>query len=222
MLDFAPETTMTATPSETSSRFPWGKVVLGIVALVVLVGAYRLLPISEWVESFQSWVGDLGAVGWIVFIVVYALTVFVLVPGSILTLAAGVAFGIWGFPIVMAGATFGSAISFLAARYVFHDRVQERLADYPKFNAVNQMRLLGRWMRMVTIPNQSSVAKAWQEFEADRMKPSSFYDRVVDVMEELVKFTILNRGNADYLTSRYSERKNAIIKQRELVDANSV
>lgn len=79
------------------------------------------------------------------------------------------------------------------------------------FNAVNQMRILGRWMRMVTIPNQSSVAKAWQEFEADgRMKPSSFYDRVVDVMEELVKFTLINRGVADYLTSRYSERKDAV------------
>lgn len=76
------------------------------------------------------------------------------------------------------------------------------------FNAVNQMRILGRWMRMVTIPNQSSVAKAWQEFTPDgRMKPSSYYDRVVDVMEELVKFTIVNRDIAPYLTSRYSERK---------------
>jgi arsenical resistance protein ArsH len=78
------------------------------------------------------------------------------------------------------------------------------------FNAVNQMRILGRWMRMVTIPNQSSVARAFQEFEADgRMKPSSYYDRVVDVMEELVKFTLLNRSVAGYLTSRYSERKEA-------------
>ena len=76
------------------------------------------------------------------------------------------------------------------------------------FNAVNQMRILGRWMRMVTIPNQSSVAKAWQEFTPEgRMKPSSYYDRVVDVMEELVKFTIVNRDIAPYLTSRYSERK---------------
>ncbi|MDP8919016.1 MAG: arsenical resistance protein ArsH [Pseudomonadota bacterium] len=76
------------------------------------------------------------------------------------------------------------------------------------FNAVNQMRILGRWMRMITIPNQSSVAKAWQEFDQEgRMKPSSFYDRVVDVMEELVKFTLLTRGTSDYLTSRYSERK---------------
>lgn len=76
------------------------------------------------------------------------------------------------------------------------------------FNAVNQMRILGRWMRMITIPNQSSVAKAWQEFDEDgRMKPSSYYDRIVDVMEELMKFTLLTRGNSAYLVDRYSERK---------------
>lgn len=76
------------------------------------------------------------------------------------------------------------------------------------FNAVNALRVLGRWMRMVTIPNQSSVPKAWQEFDDHgRMKPSALYDRVVDVMEELVKFTLLVRDRSDYLTSRYSERK---------------
>lgn len=81
------------------------------------------------------------------------------------------------------------------------------------FNAVNQMRVLGRWMRMITIPNQSSVAKAYEQFdEAGRMKPSPYYDRVVDVVEELVKFTLLTRGPAAYLTSRYSERKEAAEK----------
>jgi arsenic resistance protein ArsH len=76
------------------------------------------------------------------------------------------------------------------------------------FNAVNQMRVLGRWMRMLTIPNQSSVAKAYEEFDAaGRMKPSAYYDRVVDVMEELMKFTLLTRDATPYLVDRYSERK---------------
>lgn len=76
------------------------------------------------------------------------------------------------------------------------------------FNAVNQMRVLGRWMRMLTIPNQSSIPKAFQEFDEDgRMRPSPLYDRIVDVMEELMKFTLLTRDRADYLVDRYSERK---------------
>ena len=80
------------------------------------------------------------------------------------------------------------------------------------FNAVNTLRLLGRWMRMFTIPNQSSVAKAFQEFdEAGRMKPSSYYDRIVDVMEELIRFTVLLRPYAEQLVDRYSERKSSNI-----------
>lgn len=76
------------------------------------------------------------------------------------------------------------------------------------FNAVNQLRVLGRWMRMLTIPNQSSIAKAYQAFDEDgRMKPSAYYDRIVDVMEELMKFTLLTRDAAPYLVDRYSERK---------------
>ena len=81
------------------------------------------------------------------------------------------------------------------------------------FNAVNQLRVLGRWMRMLTIPNQSSVAKAYEQFDdAGRMKPSAYYERVVDVMEELVKFTLLTRDRSAYLTDRYSERREAADK----------
>ena len=75
------------------------------------------------------------------------------------------------------------------------------------FNAVNQLRILGRWMRLITIPNQSSVAKAWSEFDEDsRMKPSPFYNRIVDLMEELYRFTLLTRDIRDELVDRYSER----------------
>ena len=90
------------------------------------------------------------------------------------------------------------------------------------FNAVNTLRLLGRWMRMFTIPNQSSVAMAYKEFdEAGRMKPSSYYDRIVDVMEELVRFTVLTRGHAVQLVDRYSERKAEAAKQDAAPDLAS-
>lgn len=90
------------------------------------------------------------------------------------------------------------------------------------FNAVNTLRLLGRWMRMITIPNQSSVAMAYKEFDDnDRMKPSSYYDRVVDVMEELVKFTLLTRDRSDYLVDRYSERKADRAKEMAKIAASA-
>jgi arsenic resistance protein ArsH len=88
------------------------------------------------------------------------------------------------------------------------------------FNAVNQMRILGRWMRQITIPNQSSILKALQESDAEgRMLPSPLYDRIVDVIEELMKFTLLTRDRADYLAARSSERKKsaeALIKRVNL------
>ena len=91
------------------------------------------------------------------------------------------------------------------------------------FNAVNQLRVLGRWMRMLTIPNQSSVAKAFLEFdEAGRMKASAYYDRVVDVMEELMKFTLLTRGSVAYLVDRYSERKESAEALSQRVNQKNV
>lgn len=91
------------------------------------------------------------------------------------------------------------------------------------FNAVNQLRILGRWMRMITIPNQSSVAKAFMEFDEDgRMKPSAYYNRIVDVCEELVKFTLLTRDCAGYLVDRYSERVESAEDLSKRVNQRSV
>lgn len=91
------------------------------------------------------------------------------------------------------------------------------------FNTVNQMRVLGRWMRMVTIPNQSSVPKAWDEFDDDgRMRPSPLYNRIVDVMEELVKFTYMVRRRSNELTDRYSERTESAAELSKRVNQSRI
>jgi arsenic resistance protein ArsH len=101
--------------------------------------------------------------------------------------------------------------------------VMQVSAGSQSFNSVNTLRVLGRWMRMVTIPNQSSVAKAFQEFDdAGRMKASSYYDRIVDVMEELVRFTVLLRPHAVQLVDRYSERKEAGVPIDPKIDLSSI
>lgn len=101
--------------------------------------------------------------------------------------------------------------------------VMQVSAGSQSFNSVNTLRVLGRWMRMVTIPNQSSVAKAFTEFDDDgRMKPSSYYDRIVDVMEELVRFTVLLRPHAAQLVDRYSERKDATVSVDVSTDLSSI
>ena len=101
--------------------------------------------------------------------------------------------------------------------------VMQVSAGSQSFNSVNTLRVLGRWMRMVAIPNQSSVAMAFAEFgEDDRMKPSSYYDRIVDVMEELVRFTVLLRPHAAQLVDRYSERKEAHVGIDPTTDLSSI
>jgi arsenic resistance protein ArsH len=101
--------------------------------------------------------------------------------------------------------------------------VMQVSAGSQSFNSVNTLRILGRWMRMVVIPNQSSVAKAYQEFdEAGRMKPSDYYARIVDVMEELVRFTVLLRPHTAVLTDRYSERKTAGISIDPAKDLSAI
>lgn len=101
--------------------------------------------------------------------------------------------------------------------------VMEVSGGSQSFNAVNQMRILGRWMRMFTIPNQSSVAKAFLEFdEGGRMKPSPYYNRIVDVVEELVKFTLLLRQHKDHLVDRYSERVESAEQLSQRVNQRSI
>ncbi len=126
------------TAENTERRTPWKKITIGLAVLAALIIGYQMLPLQEWITAFQNWVQGFGVLGWFIFIAVYAVTAFALVPGSFLTLAAGVIWGLWGFFIVLIGATIGSAISFLAARYLFRDKVQAKVAEYPKFNAVNQ------------------------------------------------------------------------------------
>lgn len=101
--------------------------------------------------------------------------------------------------------------------------VMEVSGGSQSFNAVNQLRVLGRWMRMVTIPNQSSIPKAFNEFDENgRMKPSPYYNRIVDVVEELVKFTWMVRSRSAYLTDRYSERVESAEEASRRVNQRSV
>lgn len=132
----APETDQSAGAAQ--GGINWKLVAFLALGAVALFAAYRYLPLAEWIGAFQDWVRGYGAFGVVIFVVVYALTTFALVPGSLLTLAAGVIWGLWAFPIVVAAATLGSALSFLAARYALFDRVQEKVKAYPRFLAVNE------------------------------------------------------------------------------------
>ena len=116
---------------------PWGKYALIALGLAAIATAYVLLPVQEWAEAFRDWLDGLGAIGYAAFVVIYALGTLALVPGALLTLAGGLAFGLWGFPLVVAGATVGAGLAFLAGRHLVRDRVAAKIEDSPKLRAID-------------------------------------------------------------------------------------
>ncbi len=125
-----------ADPVSTGSR--WRKLVLVLLGVGVLIGLWALLPVAEWIEQFRAWVAGLGIWGHVIFVAVYAAATVALAPGSLLTLAAGVAFGLMGFPTVIVGATVGLALSFLVGRYFLRGWVQRQVAGNKVFEAVDR------------------------------------------------------------------------------------
>jgi len=117
---------------------PWIKRGIYLSLFIGLLVLYKFLPLKEWIEAFRVWVQELGALGWIISIVGYAVASFILIPGAILTITAGLAYGLWGFFIVVTGATLGAGMSFLAARYLFRGAVEKTLSKKPLFNAINE------------------------------------------------------------------------------------
>ena len=126
-----------------SKRLLW--IAAGVVLLAALTAGWIVLPIKEWIEAFQDWIKGLGAWGVAAFVVVYIVAVVLLVPASALTLAAGLAFGVWGFPLVVAAATIGAGLAFLVARYMARDKVKKFVDQRPKLKAVDQAVTEGGW-----------------------------------------------------------------------------
>ncbi len=111
-------------------------ILIGIGILLLIVASF-LLPVQNWAKAYQGWLESLGWFGWVAFVIIYAIATVFLVPGALLTLAGGLAFGLWGFPLVLAGATTGASIAFLAGRYFVRNRVERAIENYPKFKAVD-------------------------------------------------------------------------------------
>ena len=108
--------------TETKQKPAWIKWGIYLSLLIGLLALYKFLPLDEWITNFRVWVKDLGPLGWAISIGAYAIAAFLLIPGAILTITMGIAFGLWGFPIVVTGATIGAGMSFLAGRYLFITR----------------------------------------------------------------------------------------------------
>lgn len=126
------------TTKDTKGGLPWKWIGLGIAVLALIV-ATQMLPVGEWLQTFNQWVEELGAIGMVVFIAVYILATVLFLPGAILTLGAGFAFGVgWGFLAVSIGSTIGAACAFLIGRYLARDKIRAKADDYPKFSAIDK------------------------------------------------------------------------------------
>lgn len=125
-------------PQSDQKVIPW-KWVIPVAVVAAVFVAWFLLPVKDWLETFSQWIEGLGIRGGVVFVAVYAIATLLLAPGALFTLAAGLVFGLaWGFPIVMIGATLGSSLAFLIARYLLRERIKSVLHKRPKFRAVDE------------------------------------------------------------------------------------
>lgn len=132
--------------TEQEKSIPWWKWAIGVGVLAALVAAWFLLPVKEWIDSFQHWIEGLGAWGWGLFAAVYIVGTVLLVPVSVLTIVAGLAFGLAiGFPLVVVSATIGATLAFLVARFLVRKRVQKAVSGRPKFKAVTEAVSEGGW-----------------------------------------------------------------------------
>jgi uncharacterized membrane protein YdjX (TVP38/TMEM64 family) len=109
-----------------------------ILLILAAVLAWQFLPVEDWMQAFTGWIASLGTWGVIAFVLIYVVATLLLAPGSVMSIAAGVAFGLWGLPLVLVSATTGAGVAFLIARYLVHDRVTAALEDHPKFKAVGK------------------------------------------------------------------------------------
>lgn len=126
------------TGKKSKKGFPWKWVILATI-LVAITVAWFLLPVDEWVKQLKSWVGGLGAWGYVIFGLIYIAATIFLAPGAPLTIAGGLIFGGWGIPLVIVSATIGACLAFLIARYLAKDRVKKAIDSRPKFKAVSDV-----------------------------------------------------------------------------------
>jgi uncharacterized membrane protein YdjX (TVP38/TMEM64 family) len=126
--------------TEKQSKNAVARLVVLILIVIALFLAMRFLPVQQWLRSFSDWVGEMGAAGIFIFIVVYALATVLMAPGSILTIGAGFAFGLWkGFLAVSAGATLGASLAFLVARFIAREKIEAIAQRNEKFRNLDRV-----------------------------------------------------------------------------------